>query len=101
MIMHTVNSGWDNGSAQVDLVIDRDDNRIDLCEMKFYTGLFDIKKDYYENLLNKINEFNADNKTRNKNVVITMVTTHGVKNNKYKSSIVTGDLVMDILFEKL
>jgi uncharacterized protein len=100
-IMHTVNSSWDNGHAQVDLVIDRDDNRIDLCEMKFYKEPFDIKKDYYADLLNKISEFKADNKTKNKNVVIIMVTTYGVKNNKYKTSIVTGNLVMDILFEKL
>jgi hypothetical protein len=99
--MHTVNSSWDNGHAQVDLVIDRDDNRIDLCEMKFYKEPFDIKKGYYDDLLKKISEFKADNKTKNKNVVITMVTTHGVKNNKYKSSIVTGDFLMDILFEKL
>lgn len=100
-IMHTVNSSWDNGHAQVDLVIDRDDNRIDLCEMKFHQGPFDIKKNYYEALLNKISEFKADNKTKTKNIVITMVTTHGVKNNKYKSNIVISDLVMGILFEKL
>lgn len=100
-IMHTVNSSWDNEHAQVDLVIDRDDNRIDLCEIKFYKEPFEIKKDYYENLLNKISEFKADNKIKNKNVVITMLTTHGVSHNKYKSSIVTGDLVMGILFEKL
>lgn len=100
-IMHTVHSSWDNERAQVDLVIDRDDNRIDLCEMKFYKEPFDIKKAYYDNLLNKISEFKADNDTKNKNVVITMLSTHGVKYNKYKSSLVTGDLEMDILFEKL
>lgn len=100
-IMHTVNSSWENDHAQVDLVIDRDDNRIDLFEMKFYKGPFEITKDYYNDLLNKINEFKADNKTKNKNVVINMVTTYGVKNNKYKSSILIADLEMDILFEKL
>jgi len=100
-IMHTISSSWDNGNAQVDLVIYRDDNRIDLCEMKFYQEPFEIKKRYYQDLLNKISEFKAGNNTKNKNVVITMVTTHGVKNNKYKSGIVTGDLMMDVLFEKL
>lgn len=100
-IMHTVHSSWDNDRAQVDLVINRDDNRIDLCEMKFFKEPFDIKKVYYENLLNKLSEFRTDNNTKNKNIVITMVTTYGVKENKYKSSIVTGDLTMNTLFEKL
>jgi len=100
-IMHTVNSSWNGEHAQIDLVIDRDDNRIDLCEMKFSKEIFNINKKYYSDLLNKISEFKVHNKTKNKNIVITMVTTHGVESNKYKSAIVTGDLTMDILFEKL
>ncbi len=99
-IMRTVNSSWDNGRAQIDLIIDRDDNRIDLCEIKFSKEPFEISKAYYNNLLNKMGEFKAENKTRNKNVVMTMITTHGVKNNKYKTGIVTNSYKMDVLFEK-
>ena len=34
--VYSVHSGWQNDKAQVDLVIDRDDGIINLCEMKFY-----------------------------------------------------------------
>ena len=95
--IHSINSSWFNKHAQVDLVIDRKDSRINLCEMKFYSGLCNITKKYEDELRNKVNEFVAETKTR-KNVVITMVTTFGLKVNSQSISIVEDDLKMDMLF---
>ena len=95
--IYSINSSWSNESAQIDLVIDRDDNRINICEVKFCNGPFTIDKRYAQNLRNKIFEFTKENKVR-KNVALTMVTTFGVKQNSHSLSIVEDDLRMESLF---
>lgn len=42
--IYSANSSWFNRHAQVDLLLDRDDNVMNLCEMKFYNGPFVIDK---------------------------------------------------------
>ena len=82
--------------AQVDLLIDRRDKAINLCEAKFYSGEFTIDKDYSLNLRNKINAFKTSVKTR-KSIVPTMITTFGVKHNIY-SGIIQQETTLDDLF---
>ena len=83
--------------AQIDLLIDRKDQVINLCEMKFSTTPFAITKSYAANLNNKIQVFNE--KTKNKKAVhLTIITTFGLKQNIH-SHIVHRDLTMDVLFE--
>jgi len=93
------NSGWSNGSTQIDMIIDRNDGIINLCEMKFYNREYTIGKKEEANIRHKKNEFIDDTKTR-KNVYVTMITTFGIRKNKYYFSIVDNELTMDILFEK-
>ena len=97
--IYSINSGWNNDKAQVDLVIDRDDGIINLCEMKFYNGLFTINKPVYENIKNKITQFKESTKTR-KNVFVTMITTYGVIENANSLEVVTNNFTMDCLFEE-
>ncbi|NBU46465.1 MAG: ATP-binding protein, partial [Flavobacteriales bacterium] len=54
--IYSTNSSWFNENAQVDLLIDRDDNVMNLCEMKFYNAPYTIDKKYYLNLKNKVSE---------------------------------------------
>ena len=82
--------------AQVDLVIERDDRVINLCEIKFSQSEFEIDKSYAENLRNKLSVFQQETKTR-KTVFITMITTYGIKQGQH-SSIVRTTLTMDDLF---
>ena len=82
--------------AQIDLIIDRRDKAINLCEAKFYSGEFTIDKDYSLNLRNKINAFKTSVKTR-KSIVPTMITTFGVKHNIY-SGIIQQEATLDDLF---
>lgn len=98
--MQTAVSSWrsvskENG-AQVDLVIDRRDQIINLCEMKFSINTFAIDKKYVVELRNKISVFKQETATR-KSVLLTMVTTYGLKSNSY-SALVQNDLTMDALF---
>jgi hypothetical protein len=94
----STSSSWFNSNAQIDLIIDRDDNIINLCEMKFYNTAFAIDKKYYLNLKNKIDEFQKETTTR-KNLHMLMLTTYGLKPNEYSSELVQKGLKMDCLFD--
>ncbi|MBO7416809.1 MAG: AAA family ATPase [Bacteroidaceae bacterium] len=82
--------------AQIDMLIDRADRVMNLCEMKFTQGDFTIDKDYDEKLRNKITALLAA--TRNKkNIHPTLVTTYGLKVNMYSNRI-QRVVTMDDLF---
>ena len=85
--------------AQIDLLIDRNDGIINLCEMKYADDEFIIDKKTDENLRNKKSAFMRETKTR-KTVHFTMVTTYGVKHNEYWGNIQT-EVIMDDLFTNL
>jgi hypothetical protein len=91
------NYSWQNSKAQVDLVIDRNDDVVNLCEIKFYNDEFTIDANYLKALRNKENQFRASTKTK-KGVYTVMMTTWGVKQNQYSSAIVSNDLTMTCLF---
>ncbi len=82
--------------AQVDLLIDRNDQVINLCEMKYSQTEFAIDKKYDECLRTKKGTFIQETKTR-KTVHLTMVTTYGIKRNEY-SGLIQSEVKMDDLF---
>jgi uncharacterized protein len=83
--------------AQVDLVIDRRDGVINLCEMKFSIKRFTIDKKYADELRHKIGVFKEKTKTK-KSVFLTMVTTFGLQKNDYSMALVQNSLPLDVLF---
>ncbi len=97
----TEESAWKStqskDGAQIDLIIDRRDGVINLCEMKFSVDEFIIDKKYNTELRNKIAAFKAETHTK-KTIFLTMVTTFGLKANTYSLN-VPNDLKMDVLFE--
>lgn len=84
--------------VQIDMLIDRRDRVITLCEMKFSVNDYIIDKDYNEKIRNKIEVFRKITNTR-KAIQIAFVTTYGVKQNKY-SGVIQGQVTLDDLFEK-
>lgn len=90
--------GWKNDGAQIDLLIDRRDQTINLCEMKFSQGEFEITKQYDERLRERIEIFRLETKTR-KALHQTFVTTYGLKRNAYSGNI-QSEVVLDDLFVK-
>lgn len=88
--------GSDRG-AQIDLVIDRADRIINLCEMKFSAGPYTITKDYEEKLRSRMAIFKEDTKTR-KSLVTTMITTYGVVRGIH-SGVMQNEILMDDLFK--
>lgn len=96
--IHSINSSWSSEGAQIDLVIKRADNWINLCEMKFYNTSFKISKDELNRLKNKVSKFKEDTKTRDV-VVVTMITTYGIVEDENFHEIVENSFDMDVLFE--
>jgi AAA+ ATPase superfamily predicted ATPase len=84
--------------TQIDLLIDRQDRCINVCEIKFSIDPFEITKSYAEDLKNKLRVFRERTKTR-KTLFLTMVTTYGVKNNNNYVGLVQNELTMDALFK--
>lgn len=83
--------------TQIDLVIDRNDHIINLCEVKFYNVEFTITKDYTQKLRDKIRIFQETTNTK-KQIQLTLITTFGLKQNKYSLGLVSNDFGMDIFF---
>lgn len=84
-------------NTQIDLVIERADHNINLCEMKFSSGMYAIDKGYEQKLRERMSIFLAETMTRC-STRITMVTTYGVLQNKH-SGIVNDEVLLDDLFE--
>ncbi|OMP75303.1 ATP-binding protein [[Flexibacter] sp. ATCC 35208] len=89
----------DEGTVtQIDLLLDRNDFCISICEMKFSTSEFSIDKTYSIELKNKLNIFQQKTKSR-KTLFLVMVTTFGTKNNVYKPGLVQNDIILEDLFK--
>ena len=82
--------------AQIDLLIDRADRTINLCEMKFSTTPFRISDAYEQSLRARMEVFRTQVKTT-KSLVNTFVTTFGVADGVHRS-IVHSEVTMDDLF---
>jgi uncharacterized protein len=100
--IQTMTSSWRSSEAksgaQIDLVIDRRDQIVNLCEMKFSINAFSIDKNYAEELRNKIGTFKEETGTR-KSVFLTFITTFGLKPNQYSLGLVQNDFSMNIFFD--
>lgn len=83
--------------GQIDLVIDRKDQTINLCEMKFSSGEYEISKKYNDEMQQRKELFRSVTKTR-KALHLTMVTTYGLKNNAY-SGMIQNEVLLDDLFK--
>jgi uncharacterized protein len=100
--VQTQTSAWsgkdEQNKVQIDLIIDRRDQVINLCEIKFSINPFTIEKDYADNLRKKMGVFRDATKI-SKALWLTFITTHGLTQNSYSQSLVHQSLTMDCLFD--
>ncbi len=83
--------------AQIDLLIDRNDDAITLCEIKYTDKPFAITKPYAEVLKRKIEVFRKTTKTK-KEIFMALICANGVKENSFSKEIISGMLALDALF---
>lgn len=88
--VQTETSTWRSSQSdpgeQIDLVIERGDHAINLCEMKYSAGEFAINKETDRVLRNKRTAFVAETGTK-KALLQTMITTYGLKANLYSGNV--------------
>ena len=90
--------GKDDQGAQVDLLFDRKDGVISLCEIKYTEKPFVIDKQYARNLLNKQKVFLSRTKTK-KQLFISLIASGGAKDNLYFEDFIDSMVVFDDLFK--
>jgi hypothetical protein len=83
---------------QIDLLIDRKDNSINLCEIKFYSAPFTITKEYYHQLIAKRQRF-MDYTGTKKQVFLTFITNYGLVPNAYSREIVDAEIRLEQFLE--
>lgn len=84
--------------AQIDLLFDRKDNAISICEIKYTKEPFVITKDYFELLCHKIALFKERTQTP-KQIFFVLISANGIKENAYSKKIVHNLLTQEDLFE--
>lgn len=87
----------DEEGVQIDLLIDRNDGIINVCEIKFSDTEFTIQKTYAQHLRNKARIFRESSKTK-KQLMFTMLTTYGVNHNQHSLGYIENVLTLDDLF---
>ena len=83
--------------AQVDLVIERSDHMINLCECKYSANEYEINSTEDALMRNRIDRFQKETGTKC-GIFPTFITTYGVVNGKYSAN-VKAALTMDDLFD--
>ena len=100
--VQTSQSAWilrtEDKNAQIDLLIERDDHVINICEIKFYSDTFTVDKSYYRELLRR-QEILLEKVSPRMSVYQTLITTYGLNRNEY-SSVFTQTVSMDDLFSE-
>ncbi len=86
----------ENDGTQIDLLIDRDDNIVNLCEMKFLKDKFTINKSFDEKLRSRT-QMLIDRLPKRATVHLTLITSYGLKYNEYSGEI-QKLLTLDSLF---
>lgn len=86
-------------TGQIDLIIDRRDGIINLCEMKYSLMEYDITPSYLEKIIDRMEDFR--NATHEKKAIhLTFVTINGVKHNA-QWGMIQNEVTADQLFENL
>ena len=82
--------------AQIDMLIDRNDRTINICEMKYAPQEYAFTKEESDKLKRRVELFRQASKTR-KGLMPTLVSTNGLKRNIH-SGIIRAEVTLEDLF---
>jgi hypothetical protein len=68
--------------TQIDLMIDRNDGVINLCEAKYSNSAYEISAEEYEKIEKRVSVFQKETET-GKSIHVTLITVNGLAKNKY------------------
>jgi hypothetical protein len=98
----TTHSAWikkddeNEEGAQIDLIITRSDNVVNMCELKYYGDDYSVKKDYYRKVLRR-QEMLREILSAKTSIQSTLITTFGLAKNEYIGAF-SNVIVLDDLF---
>lgn len=100
--IHTEYYSWrskadTNPRAQIDLLIERADRMINLCEIKYSSEYYAMTKEEQEKILRRISSFKAETDCK-KGIVPTLITTYGLQKGKH-SDFIKAEICLDDLFD--
>ncbi len=100
--LHTEYYSWRSREhqpgAQIDLLIERSDNMVNLCEVKYSASSYVMDKSEYEKLLNRQAAFVEETKCK-QGIFLTLVTTSAPKRNEYSTQM-NATVLLDDLFRR-
>ncbi|MFA9372700.1 MAG: ATP-binding protein [Poseidonibacter sp.] len=93
-----VSSNENEKGAQIDILVEYQNNVYDIVECKFYNDEFVISKDYKDNLQNKLSMFKKYGLKGKYEIKLIMLTTYGCKHNSHYNSLnIADDITIDDL----
>ncbi len=95
---HVPLRGTEERGAQIDLLFDRNDNSISLCEIKYTRKPYILDKSAADNLNRQVEVFKKYSKTK-KNIFIYFVSAAGLKKTLYTEEYVSGVATLQDLFQ--
>ena len=90
--------GEDGRGAQIDLVLDRNDQIINLFEIKFYNTEFMLTEADAKAIRHQMQVFREKTKTK-KHLMPVLLSTFGMEHNKHSLGLIEKSLTMDALFD--
>ena len=91
-------TGDDEEGTQIDLIIARKDNVVNMCEIKFYSDLFTVDKEY-DLKIKRRKDMLSELLSKKEIVHSTLITTFGIKENRYRWAF-ENVITMDDLFKE-
>lgn len=85
--------------GQIDLILDRGDKTINLCEMKYVSGTYSISSDYASYMQSRAESFRILSET-DKSIHLTMITSEGVEHNEGWQSIQSEVMLEDLFVDE-
>jgi hypothetical protein len=97
--VYAFRSSLRKGGVQIDLIIDRRDDTINLCECKFSNKPYTLTEEDIDSLERKKDIFLQETKKR-KSIHMTMITANGLAHNAYRNEI-QAEITLDDLFASI
>lgn len=91
--------GDNTNGAQVDLLFDREDDAITLCEIKYTDSPFMVDKEYAQKLRKRIAIFKKKTRTK-KQLFLALISANGLTKSMYLEDMVSGMVKLEDLFGK-
>lgn len=90
--------GSERSGAQIDLLIERNDDAFTVCEIKYSNKEFVLDKNTAKDIANKISVFEEKTKTQ-KQIFVALITTLGMKPSIWSEELVQQWLTLEDLFQ--